>query len=60
MRMPLKLNDYLVNVFEAPPGERCKKEIYEILPLVVMKTSCLKSLEKGMYSFYIYIFAASL
>ena len=46
--MPIgKLTDYLVHVFEAPPGKRSEKDISTILPFVVTKTTCLKNLEKG-------------
>ena len=46
--MPIgKLTDYLVHVFEAPPGERSEKDISTILPFVITKTTCLKTLEKG-------------
>ncbi|WAQ93692.1 hypothetical protein MAR_006163 [Mya arenaria] len=42
-----KLSDYLARLFDSPPGERSKRDIQAVLPVLTMKTQCLRDLDKG-------------
>jgi len=42
-----KLSDLLARLFAAPPGERSNKDVAAVLPVLMMKTPCLRELDKG-------------
>jgi len=42
-----KVSDYLVRIFEAAPGVRSDRDIQALLPIIMMKTTCLRDLDKG-------------